>query len=63
MPTERLSQRLSRYWMLILLVLASFTVAGCEAVVGIFKAGVWTGVVMLLILMGIIGFIASKVRG
>jgi len=49
--------------MIVLLVLVSFTVAGCEAVVGIFKAGVWTGVVMIVILLGIIGFIASRVRG
>jgi hypothetical protein len=63
MPTENLPQRLSRYWMIVLLVLASFTVAGCEAIAGIFKAGVWTGVVMIVILIGIIGFIAARVRG
>jgi hypothetical protein len=63
MATETVAQRLSRYWMIVLLVLVSFTVAGCEAVVGIFKAGVWTGVVMIVILLGIIGFIASRVRG
>ena len=63
MGTEHLPQRLSRYWMIVLLVLASFTVAGCEAIAGIFKAGVWTGVVMIVILIGIIGFIAARVRG
>ena len=63
MATETVAQRLSRYWMIVLLVLVSFTVAGCDAVVGIFKAGVWTGVVMIVILLGIIGFIASRVRG
>ena len=63
MPTEPLPQRLSRYWMIVLLVLASFTVAGCAAITGIFKAGVWTGVVMIVILIGIIGFIAARVRG
>ena len=63
MAKERLSQRLSRYWMIVLLVLASFTVAGCAAITGIFKAGVWTGMVMVVILIGIIGFVATKVRG
>ena len=63
MGTERLSQRLSRYWMIVLLVLASFTVAGCAAIAGIFKAGLWTGVVMVLILIGIIGFVATRIRG
>jgi fatty acid desaturase len=63
MASERLSQRLSRYWMIVLLVLASFTVAGCAAIAGIFKAGVWTGVVMVVILLGIIGFMAARIRG
>jgi hypothetical protein len=56
-------ERLSRYWMIALLVLASVTVAGCEAVAGIFKAGVWTGVVMVVILIAVIGFVATKIRG
>jgi len=63
MATERLSRQLSWFSMIVLLVLASFTVAGCAAIAGIFKAGVWTGVVMIVILIGIIGFIATKVRG
>jgi len=56
-------ERLSRYWMIALLVLASVTVAGCEAIAGIFKAGVWTGVVMVVILIAIIGFVATRIRG
>jgi hypothetical protein len=56
-------ERLSRYWMIALLVLASVTVAGCDAIVGIFKAGVWTGIVMVVILIAIIGFVATRVRG
>ena len=56
-------ERLSRYWMLALLVLASITVSGCEAIAGIFKAGMWTGVLMVVILIAIIGFVATKIRG
>ena len=63
MATERLSRQLSWFSMIVLLVLASFTVAGCAAIAGIFKAGVWTGVVMVVILLGIIGFVATRVRG
>ena len=55
--------RLSRYWMIAFLVLASVTIAGCEAIAGIFKAGVWTGVVMVVILIAVIGFVATKIRG
>jgi len=63
MAAHHLSHRLSRYWMIVLLVLASFTVAGCAAIAGIFKVGVWTGVVMVVILIAIVGFVATKVRG
>jgi len=57
------TERLSRYLLIVLLVLAAVTLPGCEAIVGIFKAGVWTGVVMVVILIAIIGFVAAKVRG
>jgi len=69
MTTQRLltksfrTEWLSRYLLLVLLVLASVSFAGCEAIAGIFKAGVWTGVVMVVILIGVIGFVAAKVRG
>ena len=57
------TERLSRYLLIVLLVLAAVTLPGCESIVGILKAGVWTGVVMVVILIAIIGFVAAKVRG
>jgi hypothetical protein len=57
------TQWLSRYLMIVLLVLAAVSMTGCEAIAGIFKAGVWTGVVMVVILIALIGFVATKVRG
>jgi hypothetical protein len=57
------TQWLSRYLMIVLLVLAAVSMTGCEAIAGIFKAGVWTGVVMVVILIALVGFVASKVRG
>jgi hypothetical protein len=56
-------ERLSRYWMLVLLVFAAVSVSGCEAIAGIFKAGVWTGVVMVVILIALVGFFATRIRG
>ena len=56
-------ERLSRYWMLALLVVTAISVSGCAAIAGIFKAGVWTGVVMVVILVAIVGFIATRIRG
>jgi len=49
-------------WMLLLVVLAGMTLTGCEAIAGIFKAGVWTGVILVVIVVMIIGFIAAKAR-
>jgi hypothetical protein len=57
------AQLLSRYLPITLLVLASTTFAGCEVVGGIFKAGVWAGVLMVVVLVAIVGFIATRVRG
>jgi len=51
-----------RMLLLLVLVIASFMVAGCGAIVGIFKAGVWTGVIMVAFAILIIGFIVAKIR-
>jgi hypothetical protein len=50
-------------WMLALLVIAGMTLTGCEAIEGIFKAGVWTGVIAIVFVLMIVGFIAAKIRG
>ena len=57
------TQWLSRYLMIVLLVLAAVSMTGCEAIAGIFKAGVWTGVVMIVVLIAIVGFVATRIRG
>jgi hypothetical protein len=49
--------------LMVMLVLAAFTMTGCEAIEGIFKAGVWVGVVGVALVLGIIAFVAVKVRG
>jgi len=43
------------------LVVAAFT-SGCEAIEGIFKAGFWVGAIAVLIVVGIVAFVAAKVR-
>lgn len=50
-------------WMLVLVVIAGMTLTGCEAIQTIFKAGVWTGVIAVVLVLLIVGFIAVKVRG
>ena len=36
--------------------------SGCEAIQGIFKAGVWTGVLLVVIGLAVVGFVISRVR-
>jgi len=51
-----------RVLLLALLVAASMTLAGCEVIGGIFKAGVWVGALFIVIVIAIVGFIAAKIR-
>ena len=53
----------SRYLLIALLVLASVALPGCEVIGGIFKAGVWVGVLGVVFVLAVVGFIAMKVRG
>lgn len=48
---------------LVLLVLVSMTLSGCEVVGGIFKAGAWVGALAVIVVLGIVAFIAGKIRG
>jgi hypothetical protein len=50
------------FWLLTLLIVAGLATAGCDAIVGIFKAGVWTGVVMVAVLLLGLGFLLTKLR-
>ena len=56
-------QWLTRVLILALLVAATLTLAGCAAIGGIFKAGMWVGVLGVVVVIAIIGFIASAIRG
>ena len=48
--------------LLVLLVAAGLTMAGCDAIVGIFKAGVWTGIILVAVLVLALGFVLTKLR-
>ena len=47
----------------LLLVVLALSVSGCEVIGGIFKAGLWVGIIVVVLIVGIIGFIAAKLRG
>jgi hypothetical protein len=41
---------------------ASSSLTGCRAIEGIFKAGVWSGVILLAIIVAIVGGVISLLR-
>jgi uncharacterized membrane protein YkvI len=58
-----MEEKLMRFILLLLLVLAAVPLAGCEVAEGIFKAGIWVGAIAIALVVGIIAFVAAKIRG
>jgi cytosine/uracil/thiamine/allantoin permease len=50
-----------RYFPLAIIAFLSTTLASCELVEGIFKAGVWTGVIVVVLVLALIIWLVSKV--
>lgn len=48
---------------LLLLFLLTMSVEGCRVVGGIFKAGFWTAIVVVVLIVALIGFFARGRRG
>jgi hypothetical protein len=48
---------------LLLVVLLALATAGCELAAGIFKAGMWTGIIMVVLAVGVAIWLVAKVRG
>ena len=54
---------MNRSWSLFaLLLLSTVTLTGCMVIASIFKAGVWVGVILVLAVIGVVAWIASKSR-
>ena len=50
-------------WLRLLLVmLATLPLTACELAGDIFQAGVWVGVIMIVAVVAVIGFIIAKLR-
>ncbi len=47
---------------LILASLVTLALAGCEVIGNIFEAGVWTGVIGIVVIIAIIVFFVSRTR-
>lgn len=48
---------------LLLVVLLAVITAGCELVGDIFQAGMWVGVIMVVLAVGLVLWLIGKVRG
>jgi hypothetical protein len=48
---------------LVLLVLVAVTASGCELAQGVFKAGAWVGALAVILVIGLVAFVAAKIRG
>jgi len=55
--------KLMRVFLLVLLLLSTLTLGGCELIGDIFQAGMWVGVIVVLLVLGGIAFLAGKLRG
>jgi len=52
-----------RAYFVALMVLLTFTLSSCELIGDIFKAGMWTAVILIVIVVLIIMWILRKIRG
>jgi len=52
-----------RYFPLAIIALLSTSLASCELVQGIFKAGVWTGVIVVVLVLALVIWLISRIFG
>ena len=52
-----------RALLIVLVLLSTLMLGGCELIGNIFQAGVWVGVILVLLILGGIAFVAAKLRG
>jgi len=50
------------HWILGLLFLLTVTLSSCEAIGDIFKAGIWTGLILVVIVVALIIWIFNRFR-
>lgn len=54
---------MKRYIPLAFIALLATTLSSCELVEGIFKAGVWTGIIVVVVVIALIIWLVAKVFG
>ncbi|WP_310391165.1 hypothetical protein [Hymenobacter sp.] len=53
----------SRLSLFVFLLALATTLTGCDAIAGIFKAGAYTGIIAVFIVVALVFFIVNKMRG
>jgi len=53
----------SRIPLLVFLFALAITLTGCDAIAGIFKAGAYTGIIAVFVIVALLFFIVNKMRG
>ena len=51
-----------RLMQLLFATLASFALTGCELIGNIFEAGVWVGVILVILIVVVVGWLLAKFR-
>jgi hypothetical protein len=51
-----------RFIQILLAIVASLMLGGCELIGNIFEAGIWTGIILVIVVVALIGFVVSKSR-
>jgi len=54
---------ISRLTLFLFLAALATTLTGCDAIAGIFKAGAYTGIIAVFIVVALLFFIVNKMRG
>lgn len=47
---------------LLLIVLVAMSASGCEIIGGIFKAGMWVGIIIVVLVLAVIMWLVGKAR-
>jgi len=54
---------MKRYFPLAIIAFLSTTLMSCELIEGIFKAGVWVGVIIVVLILALVIWLISKIFG
>jgi len=57
-----MKQLLNNLYIIIFLFVISMSMSSCEAIAGIFKAGMWTGIIVVALIVGLILYFVGRSR-